>query len=113
LRILGSRSIPGHRMEQLYKFWGSTDVTRMGSAIKFALIAEGLFDVYPRFGPTAEWDTAAGQILLESAGGGLYSLSTGQPMVYGKKSWSNGGFLAARTTALLETWVPRIQFHQT
>jgi 3'(2'), 5'-bisphosphate nucleotidase len=112
LRILGSRSIPSHRMEQLYQFWGSNDVTRMGSAIKFALIAEGLFDVYPRFGPTAEWDTAAGQILLEAQGGGLYSLATGLPMRYGKRSWSNGGFLAARTTDLLEVWTPRMLLHQ-
>lgn len=113
LRILGSRSIPSHRMEQLFQFWGSNDVTRLGSAIKFALIAEGQFDVYPRFGPTSEWDTAAGQILLESQGGGLYSLLTGLPMRYGKKSWSNGGFLAARTTTLLEVWTPRMRLHQT
>ena len=59
LRILGSRSIPNDRLDQLYQFWGSRDVTRMGSAMKFALIAEGLYDVYPRFGPTSEWDTAA------------------------------------------------------
>lgn len=109
IRILGSRSIPSNRMDQLYQFWGSHDVTRMGSAIKFALIAEGLFDVYPRFGPTAEWDTAAGQILLESEGGGLYSLLTGKPMCYGKEKWSNSGFLAARTVELLETWTPRIR----
>lgn len=113
IRILGSRSIPSHRMEQLYRFWGSNDVTRMGSAIKFALIAEGLYDVYPRFGPTSEWDTAAGQILLEAESGGLYSLLTGEPMQYGKKSWSNGGFLAARTNELLETWTPRMRLHQT
>jgi 3'(2'), 5'-bisphosphate nucleotidase len=85
----------------------------MGSAIKFALIAEGLYDVYPRFGPTSEWDTAAGQILLEVESGGLYSLLTGEPMLYGKKSWSNGGFLAARTNELLETWTPRMRLHQT
>ncbi|MBN8541263.1 MAG: 3'(2'),5'-bisphosphate nucleotidase CysQ [Deltaproteobacteria bacterium] len=113
LRILGSRSIPSHRMEQLYQFWGSNDVTRMGSAIKFALIAEGLYDVYPRFGPTSEWDTAAGQILLEAEGGGLCSLQTGEPMLYGKQSWSNGGFLAARTTELLQTWTPRMRLTQT
>lgn len=112
LRILGSRSIPSHRLQQLYDFWGSSDVTRMGSAIKFALIAEGTFDVYPRFGPTSEWDTAAGQILLESEGGGLYSLKTGRPMTYGKTAWSNGGFLAARTTELLEHWTPRMRLHQ-
>ncbi len=113
LKILGSRSIPSHRMEQLYQFWGSSDVTRMGSAIKFALIAEGLYDVYPRFGPTAEWDTAAGQILLEAEGGGLYSLATGLPMTYGKKGWANGGFLAAGTNELLDIWTPRMRLHQT
>ena len=109
LRILGSRSIPSDRMAALYKFWDVGEITRMGSALKFARIAEGSFDAYPRFGPTAEWDTAAGQLLLEITGGGLYSLETGQPMSYGKPLWRNHGFLAARTADMATEWLPRIQ----
>ena len=109
LRVLGSRSIPSERMNDLYKFWNVTEVTRLGSALKFALIAEGSFDVYPRFGPTSEWDTAAGQVLLEITGGGLISLKTGLPMAYGKPAWRNEGFVAMRTEAMIETWVPKVR----
>lgn len=109
LRVLGSRSIPSERMNDLYKFWNVTEVTRLGSALKFALIAEGSFDVYPRFGPTSEWDTAAGQVLLEITGGGLISLKTGLPMAYGKPEWRNEGFVALRTEAMIETWLPKIR----
>jgi 3'(2'), 5'-bisphosphate nucleotidase len=109
LRVLGSRSIPSERMNALYKFWDVEEITRMGSALKFALIAEGSADVYPRFGPTAEWDTAAGQLLLEITGGGLYSLESGQPMTYGKSQWRNHGFLAVGSAQLATEWMPKIQ----
>lgn len=109
LRILGSRSMPSDRMNALYKFWDVSEITRMGSALKFARIAEGSFDAYPRFGPTAEWDTAAGQLLLEIAGGGLYSLENGQPLTYGKPLWRNDGFLAVGRADMAAEWIPRIQ----
>ncbi len=109
LRILGSRSIPSDRMNALYKFWDVSEITRMGSALKFARIAEGTFDAYPRFGPTAEWDTAAGQLLLEIVGGGLYSLESGQPMTYGKPLWRNHGFLAVGRADMAAEWIPRIR----
>lgn len=109
LRVLGSRSIPSDRMNELYKFWNVTEITRMGSALKFALIAEGCFDVYPRFGPTSEWDTAAGQLLLEITGGGLYSLETSMPMEYGKPAWRNHGFLAVGAASMAAEWLPRIR----
>lgn len=109
LRILGSRSIPSDRMRSLYEFWNVTDITRLGSALKFALIAEGSFDAYPRFGPTYEWDTAAGQLLLEIAGGGLVSIETGRRMQYGKVDWRNEGFLAMRSQELIDEWMPRVR----
>lgn len=109
LRVLGSRSIPSDRMKSLYEFWKVNEVTRLGSALKFALIAEGSFDVYPRFGPTSEWDTAAGQLLLEISGGGLYSIETGCPMHYGKSNWLNHGFLAMGSTKLMEEWLPLLR----
>jgi 3'(2'), 5'-bisphosphate nucleotidase len=64
-----------------------------GSAIKFGLIAEGVADLYPRLGPTSEWDTAAGQAILEAAGGAVTDLD-GAPLRYGKTGVLNSGFVA-------------------
>ena len=64
-----------------------------GSSLKFCLIAEGLADIYPRFGPTNEWDTAAGQGVLEAAGGEVVT-TDGKPLGYGKPRFSNPHFIA-------------------
>jgi 3'(2'), 5'-bisphosphate nucleotidase len=66
-----------------------------GSSLKFCLIAEGLGDVYPRFAPTMEWDTAAGDAVLRAAGGGVFDPS-GLPLSYGKvdNGLRNGPFIA-------------------
>jgi 3'(2'), 5'-bisphosphate nucleotidase len=64
-----------------------------GSAYKFCLIAEGRADLYPRFGPTMEWDTAAGQAILEAAGGSVTTIE-GEPFRYGKPGFLNGAFVA-------------------
>lgn len=63
------------------------------SSLKFCLIAEGRFDAYPRTGPTSEWDTAAGQAVLEAAGGRVLA-DDGQRLAYGKPGFRNGGFVA-------------------
>jgi 3'(2'), 5'-bisphosphate nucleotidase len=65
----------------------------MGSALKFCLVAEGAADVYPRTGPTMEWDTAAAQCILEEAGGFVTDLD-GNSMSYNKPVLLNSGFLA-------------------
>lgn len=109
LRVLGSRSIPSERMQQLYDFWKVSEITRLGSALKFAMIAEGSYDVYPRFGPTSEWDTAAGQVLVEISGGALYSLETGRPLEYGKPEWRNQGFIVMSSENLMKEWLPKIR----
>lgn len=64
-----------------------------GSALKFGAIAAGEADLYPRFGTTMEWDTAAGQAILEAAGGRVEALD-GTPLAYGKPGLKNDGFLA-------------------
>jgi 3'(2'), 5'-bisphosphate nucleotidase len=64
-----------------------------GSALKFGVLASGEADFYPRFGTTMEWDTAAGQAILEAAGGSVTTLS-GEPLRYGKPGLKNDGFLA-------------------
>ncbi|MCL2384765.1 MAG: 3'(2'),5'-bisphosphate nucleotidase CysQ [Alphaproteobacteria bacterium] len=66
-----------------------------GSSLKFCTIAEGLADVYPRFGPTMEWDTAAGHAVLRAAGG-IVCDEWGHPLLYGKTDigFKNGPFIA-------------------
>jgi 3'(2'), 5'-bisphosphate nucleotidase len=63
------------------------------SALKFCRVAEGVADLYPRFGPTMEWDTAAGQALVEAAGGAVEAIEPRAPLRYGKPGWLNGAFI--------------------
>jgi 3'(2'), 5'-bisphosphate nucleotidase len=65
----------------------------IGSSLKFCLLADGEADFYPRPAPTYEWDTAAGQAVLDAAGGAVYDLE-GAPFRYGKPNFFNPGFLA-------------------
>lgn len=64
-----------------------------GSSLKFCKLAEGFADVYPRFAPTMEWDTAAGQAVLEAAGG-IVTDEVSQRFQYGKSNWRNQAFIA-------------------
>jgi len=68
-------------------------VRNVGSALKFCRVAEGLADLYPRFGTTCEWDTAAPQAVLEAAGGSVRVIETGKPLRYGKPGWLNPHFV--------------------
>jgi len=85
LAVLVSRRHGGARLEGclawLRDSWGTVERLNSGSALKFCRLAEGKGDFYPRFSPCCEWDTAAGQALLEAAGGGLLGLD-GQPLTY-------------------------------
>ena len=76
------------------------ELLRAGSSLKFCRIAEGSADVYPRLGPTCEWDTAAAQAILEAAGGVVLQLD-GAPLQYGKTDVLNPGFVAASTPLAL------------
>ncbi len=75
-----------------HKIVGSTAI---GSSLKFCLVATGEADIYPRWGPTMEWDTGAGQAVLEAAGG-CVTRPDGSPFVYGKSEdgYLNGPFVA-------------------
>ena len=74
------------------------DRVQAGSSLKFCLIAEGKADIYPRFGPTNEWDTAAGQGVLEAAGGEVVTTDN-RPLLYGKPRFSNPHFIARSLAA--------------
>jgi 3'(2'), 5'-bisphosphate nucleotidase len=65
----------------------------MGSSLKFCRIAEGRIDVYPRFGPTSEWDTAAGQCVVEAAGGAVLTLDGAALRYNTKESLLNPDFI--------------------
>src|SRR5690606_6589386 len=71
LRVAASRSHRDARTEALLARMGDIEPVGVGSSLKFCRLAEGGMDVYPRFGPTSEWDTAAGQCVLEAAGGAV------------------------------------------
>lgn len=71
-----------------------SDIVSAGSSLKFLLLAAGKADIYPRFGPTMEWDTAAGEAILRAAGGDIYT-PDGQPHSYGKPGWKNAAFIAS------------------
>jgi 3'(2'), 5'-bisphosphate nucleotidase len=71
----------------------NAEFVAMGSSLKFCSIAEGSADEYPRTGPTMEWDTAAGQCILEEAGGSVVD-AKGNPLRYNKPVLTNRGFLA-------------------
>jgi 3'(2'), 5'-bisphosphate nucleotidase len=97
LTVIGSRS---HGTEALDDFvrtaeqrFKEVELISAGSALKFALVAEGKGDLYPRFGPTMEWDTAAGQCLVEQSGGTVLDLAEQMPLTYNKKELLNPYFI--------------------
>lgn len=82
------------RMEQLKRLYQQVDVINAGSSIKQCWVAEGLAHEYSRFGTTMEWDTAAGQCILEQSGAKLTDLETGEAMRYNKERLENNYFIA-------------------
>jgi 3'(2'), 5'-bisphosphate nucleotidase len=98
--IVGSRS---HATPELEAFvaakrreLGDVDFVSTGSSLKYLLVAEGRADLYPRLGPTMEWDTAAGQVIAEAAGARVTRWEDGGPMVYNKENLLNPWHLVAR-----------------
>jgi len=69
VRVAGSRSHAGDSLKRFLEKLGEHEIVSMGSSLKLCLVAEGKADVYPRLGPTSEWDTAAAQAVVEAAGG--------------------------------------------
>ena len=84
-RIVGSRSHRGASLDRFLEQVGDYDLVAMGSSLKFCVVAEGAADLYPRLGPTSEWDTAAAQAVVEQAGGKVVTLD-GKPMKYNAKA---------------------------
>ena len=98
--IIGSRS---HGSPELEAFvdekrqeHGEVEFISAGSSLKLCLVAEGKADIYPRTGPTMEWDTAAGQAIAESAGCKVLQYDTDDPLIYNKENLLNPWFVVKR-----------------
>jgi 3'(2'), 5'-bisphosphate nucleotidase len=83
-RVVGSRSHRGASLDAFLERLGAFDMVPMGSSLKFCVVAEGGADVYPRLGPTSEWDTAAAQAVVEQAGGRVVTVD-GTALAYNRK----------------------------
>ena len=94
IKIVTSRSHPSDELSRLLGKIKNYDLLKVGSSLKFCLIASGQADIYPRLGPTSEWDTAAGEAILKFAGGGVIKLD-GRQMKYNETgSLLNESFIA-------------------
>ncbi len=91
--VAGSRSHAGDSLAAFLDKLGDYDLISMGSALKSCLVAEGVVDIYPRFGPTSEWDTAAAQCVVEEAGGVLNDLDMNRLRYNTKDSLLNPHFV--------------------
>ena len=95
--IVGSRSHPSPELQTYVQAkereLGEVQFVSAGSSLKFCLVAEGLADIYPRLGPTMEWDTAAGQAIALAAGRRVHIWETNDPLVYNKEDLHNPWFV--------------------
>ena len=100
IRVVGSRSHMNDAtvayIEDLRaEYEKEVEIVAKGSSLKFCIVAEGLADVYPRFAPTMEWDTAAGQAICKSVGLKVIDKNTGEEMLYNREELLNSYFLVS------------------
>ncbi|MGM5469155.1 3'(2'),5'-bisphosphate nucleotidase CysQ [Flavobacteriaceae bacterium LMO-SS05] len=100
IQVVGSRSHMSQEtldfMEKLKQNGTEVEIVSKGSSLKFCLVAEGNADVYPRYAPTMEWDTAAGQAICNAVGVSVISNQTNQPLLYNKENLLNPWFLVSK-----------------
>ena len=95
VRVIGSRSHSNKEFEKwLSDNLNSYELVKIGSSLKFCLLAEGGADIYPRLGPTSEWDIAAGHIILEEAGGSINDIDNNKILYNTKENVINPFFIA-------------------
>ncbi len=96
ISVVGSRSHMNDAtkefVDSLKNDFDHVEIVSKGSSLKFCLVAEGKADIYPRFAPTMEWDTAAGQAICEAVGLQVISKETDQPLLYNKENLLNPWF---------------------
>jgi 3'(2'), 5'-bisphosphate nucleotidase len=94
VRVVGSRSHRGDSLARFLERLGPHELKAVGSSLKFCMIAEGAADVYPRLGPTSEWDTAAGHAVAVAAGATVVELD-GRPLSYNRREGLLNPFFVA------------------
>ena len=102
LRVLASRSHMSDELNQVLSKRNDTKIIKMGSSLKFCLIAKGEADIYPRYGPTSEWDIAAGHAIVKFAGGTINSLCGNKLRYNVKDSVINPSFIVSNSKKLSE-----------
>ena len=93
IKIVSSRSHPSPKLQEYLDRFPNHEIVNMGSSLKICLVADGSAHIYPRLGPTMEWDSGAGHAVLKFAGGYLTDVSTGKDMTYNKENLRNPDFI--------------------
>lgn len=101
VRVVKSRFHASPNIKALLRCLPSYKLVTKGSALKFCAVATGGADFYPRLGPTWEWDTAAGQVIITAAGGVMVD-PNGRPLRYNKFNLTNGPFFVASSLSWLK-----------
>jgi len=106
VHVVGSRSHGNPELARRLERLGPHVLHAVGSSIKLCLVAEGKVDLYPRLGPTSEWDIAAGHAIVEAAGGQVLSLEDGAPLRYNQRdTLLNPDFIAAGDPTLVREFL--------
>ena len=103
IRVVGSRSHPSPEMAVFNQQFNEVELVPTGSSLKLCLVAQGLADIYPRLGPTMEWDTAAGQCIAECAGATVAQFDNQELSYNTKESLKNSYFVVSH---------PALSWHQ-
>ena len=93
IKIVSSRSHPSPKLQNYLDRFQNYKMVNMGSSLKICLVADGTAHIYPRLGPTMEWDSGAGHAVLKYAGGFLTDTTTGNELVYNKEILKNPDFI--------------------
>tara|TARA_B100001250_G_scaffold300104_1_gene261767 strand:+ start:693 stop:1502 length:810 start_codon:yes stop_codon:yes gene_type:complete len=105
LRVVSSRSHKNNRLDECLSNFDSIQDINIGSSLKFCLLAEGKADLYPRLGPTSEWDTAAGEAILKYSGGYLLTID-GKKMNYNNsEALLNPYFIASSDESYIQKFI--------
>ncbi len=105
-QVVGSRSHMTREVEDFVARLGAAEFVAMGSSLKLCLVADGAADIYPRLGPTCEWDTCAAQAVVEAAGGKVVNAETGESLTYNaREELLNPWFIVCREPQ--EEWFAR------
>ena len=100
VQIASSRSHPSDKMDAFLAQFNNFELHPIGSSLKICLVSDGSVHLYPRLGPTMEWDTAAAHAIIKSAGGEMIQLGTSFPLRYNKKELLNPNFIAGNLSII-------------